>query len=147
MRVITQIIVHCSYTTPAMNIGAKWLRDIHVGENGWSDIGYHYVIRRDGKLEPGRDLDNDGDVDEEIGAHAAGFNANSIGICLVGGKRHGGASDCNFTAAQWAKLERLYLDLHAKYPKAEWIGHRDVNPGKTCPTFDVKAWVESLVTR
>jgi N-acetylmuramoyl-L-alanine amidase len=94
MRLIDTIIGHCSFTPPKMDIGAAEIRGWHVDENGWLDIGYAYVIRRNGIIELGRDLDNDGDVDEEIGAHARGFNAHSIGICVVGGMDEYGLSDC-----------------------------------------------------
>jgi len=84
MRIIDTVIVHCSATKPSMDIGVDVIRQWHMNK-GWSDIGYHYVIRRNGAVELGRDLDKDGDVDEEIGAHAYGHNATSIGICLIGG--------------------------------------------------------------
>jgi N-acetylmuramoyl-L-alanine amidase len=140
-RVISQIIVHCAYTPPSMDIGAKEIRAWHVDGNGWLDIGYHYVIRRGGQVEPGRDLDGDGDVIEEVGAHARGFNANSIGICLVGGKAEGAdRPDCNFTTAQWDALDKLVRTLTQRFSGVAVIGHRDVDPNKDCPTFDVKAW-------
>lgn len=105
MRTIDSIIIHCAYTPPGMDIGATEIRRWHVEERGWKDIGYHYVVRRDGDVEPGRDLDGDGDVVEEVGAHAAGHNAHSIGICLVGGRAEDDqAPDCNFTPAQWSSL-------------------------------------------
>jgi len=139
MRPIKQIIIHCSDTYADMDIGAKEIRDWHVNNNGWSDIAYTYVIRRNGVIEPGRDLDGDGNVEEEIGAHAYGFNATSIGICLVGGKAHPGENPVNFTAVQWSSSDWLISAMETKYPEAEVIGHCDVSP-KTCPGFNVKAW-------
>lgn len=144
MRVINQIIIHCAATKPSMDIGTADIRRWHVDGNGWSDIGYHYVVRRDGRVEKGRDLDRDGNVDEEVGAHARGFNANSIGICMVGGMAEDGGDDCNFTEAQWQSLRQLVQGLLVKYPEADVIGHRDVDPHKTCPTFDAKAWAKTL---
>lgn len=140
MREITAIIIHCADTPASMDIGASEIRRWHVEGNGWKDIGYHYVIRRNGIIETGRDLDGDGDIDEEVGAHVAGHNATTIGICLVGGKGANGTPDCNFTVNQWDALERLVSDLTARYPGAEVKGHRDLDPGKACPTFDVPAW-------
>lgn len=123
-----------------MDIGAETIRRWHM-ENGWRDIGYNYVIRRDGTRELGRDLDNDGDVIEEVGAHAFGFNANSLGICLVGGKGENGGDETNFTDAQYESLKRLLRELAWKCPGAQIVGHNDLTDAKTCPTFDVKAWV------
>ena len=105
------IIVHCSDTPKEMDIGADTIRRWHVEENGWSDIGYHFVIKRDGTVENGRGQD-------DTGAHARGYNDKSIGICMVGGK-----PNANFTAAQWVSLEDLVKNLWLEYPLAEVVGH------------------------
>lgn len=137
MREINSIIVHCSYTYPEMDIGAEEIRRWHVDGNKWVDIGYHYVIRRNGVIEPGRDL-------SRAGAHTRGHNADSVGICLVGGKARGKAQQCNFTPQQWGALENLVTDLKREYPAALIRGHNDYTASKTCPTFDAKAWGEAL---
>ena len=143
MRDITSIIVHCSDTYPDMDIGAEAIRKWHVNERGFSDIGYHYIIRRDGTLETGRDLDNDGNIDEEIGAHAYGFNANSLGICMVGGKgRKDGGPEANFTMAQYHTLVQLINKLRAAHNNPKLLGHRDVSY-KPCPSFNVQALMET----
>lgn len=133
------IVVHCSYTKPNMNIGAKEIREWHLGR-GWSDIGYNAVITRSGDIEGGRDLDNDGDFLEEIGAHVLGANSRSVGVCLVGGMDFKGDADCNFTAAQWSELYKYIEHLTTLYPEAQVVGHRDLDSGKECPCFDVKSW-------
>jgi N-acetylmuramoyl-L-alanine amidase len=133
MRKINKIIVHCSYTFPEMDIGAAEIRAWHVNDNKWRDIGYHFVIRRNGVIEDGRPL-------REAGAHVAGQNADSIGVCLVGGRGRSGRQDTNFTHAQWVALYRLVAKLENEFPGAEVAGHNDFTNGKTCPTFDVKAW-------
>ena len=78
MRKIDRIVVHCSATTPTMDIGVGTIRGWHVLERGWSDVGYHFVITRDGEVQTGRPI-------ERSGAHAKGFNKHSVGICYVGG--------------------------------------------------------------
>lgn len=130
----TKIIVHCADTPTSMDIGVREIARWHVEENGWSAIGYNWVIRRSGAIEGGRDLDNDGDFNEETGAHAKGFNTESIGICLVGGK--GGF---NFTYEQVEALKDLIDDIEDEYGPMEILGHRDLDSHKTCPSFDVKA--------
>lgn len=132
MREISNIIIHCSATPPDMNIGADQIREWHVQGNGWDDIGYHWVIRRGGTIDAGRD-------EAVQGAHAYGYNSNSIGICLVGGVDHERLPDCNYTAEQWVALEGVVLDILERYPDAAVIGHRDVS-SKDCPCFDVGAW-------
>lgn len=138
MRDINLIIIHCAATYPRMDIGVKEIRQWHMRDNGWSDIGYHYVIRRDGALETGRPL-------ERAGAHCQGKNAGSIGICLVGGleKTPAGKSvpAANFTNAQYAALHKLLQELAEKFPGAEIRGHQDF-ARKACPCFDVAAWWE-----
>lgn len=140
MRKIDAAIIHCADTYPDMDIGVEEIRRWHVEDRGWKDVGYHYIIRRDGTLENGRDLDGDGDVLEEVGAHAMGFNAHSVGICLVGGKsRKTKGPDFNFTKAQMIKLHALVSILRDMFPGIEVIGHRDVS-GKACPSFDAKSY-------
>lgn len=131
MREINKIIVHCSATKPSMNIGVNEIRQWHL-EKGWSDIGYHWVITRDGITEEGR-------PEEKSGAHAKGHNSDSIGICLVGGINETGKPDANFNVAQYLKLESLVDSIKRIYGDIEVLGHRDL-PGvtKACPCFDVK---------
>lgn len=144
-RIISLIIIHCSATKPDMDIGAKEIRVWHTAPEpqgrGWKDIGYNWVIRRDGTIENGRDLDHDGDVFEEIGAHTAGYNAHSLGICMVGGINYKGQPDSNFTPAQWKALERHVRMLKSRYPKATIHGHNEF-AAKACPSFDVQKWLK-----
>jgi N-acetyl-anhydromuramyl-L-alanine amidase AmpD len=141
------IVVHCSATTSDKDIGAHEIREWHLG-NGWSDIGYHYVIRRDGTVENGRQQ-------SIAGAHVAGFNSVSVGVCLVGGANKQGRGEDNFTLPQMQSLKKLLLDLKEDYPRAMILGHRDLSPDlnhdgkitsnewiKECPSFDVAKWLE-----
>lgn len=137
MRDIDAIVIHCAATPPDVDVGVEEIRDWHVNGNGWSDVGYHYIVRRNGMIEGGRPV-------EEPGAHAKGHNANSIGICLVGGVDAENRPDSNYTRAQWASLARIVRSLRASYPDARILGHRDL-PGvtKACPSFDAMAWAEN----
>ena len=136
MRPLRRIILHCSYTPPDMDIGVEDIRRWHVDYNKWRDIGYHYVVRRDGTVETGRPI-------AQAGAHVAGHNHDSIGICMVGGMRREGKlarPDCNYTAAQWAGLEDIVGNLIEWHPSIKDIlGHRDLAP-RECPCFDARAW-------
>lgn len=128
------IVIHCSATRAIQDIGASDIRKWHMAK-GWRDIGYHFVIRRNGKVEKGRALD-------AIGSHVAGHNANSVGVCLVGGLNNDTyAPEANYTAAQWAALKVLVADLLKKFPNAKVLGHRDfAGVKKACPCFDAKPW-------
>lgn len=129
------IIVHCSATPPGMNIGRREINEWHLNK-GWSGIGYHYVIRRDGSAELGRDI-------EEIGAHAEGYNSVSVGVCLVGGVNDKKIPEANYTEAQWKTLVTLLKKLKKKYPSARIIGHNEVAK-KACPSFNVQKWLSTV---
>lgn len=135
MRQITEIIIHCADTPAGRDDCADDIRRWHKTEHGWSDIGYHYVIDIDGTIEAGRDL-------EKAGAHCTGHNANSIGICYVGGKLFNKPADTR-TDAQKASLLLLLKYLRQRYPKAKIYGHRDFAQ-KACPCFDAKTEYKDL---
>ena len=131
------IAIHCSATGPKADIGAKDIDKWHRAK-GWACIGYHYVIRRNGTVEEGRD-------EKVIGAHVENWNAVSIGICMVGGVDADDITKAenNFTKEQFASLKQLLIDLKTRYPKAKIQGHRDFpDVKKACPSFDVKTWLK-----
>ena len=140
-RKIDKIIIHCSATPEGENYTVDQIRADHK-KQGWSDIGYHYVIGRHGELWTGRDVDIQG-------AHCLDGDGNigSIGICYIGGleQRKAGipysklkAKDTR-TLAQKASLLSLLMDLRKIYPQAKILGHRDLDThGKECPSFDAK---------
>lgn len=140
MRHKRLLVVHCADTYASMDIGSAEITKWHLAR-GWAGNGYAFIIRRCGTLELGRDLDGDGDVIEETGAHAVGFNRKSIGICLVGGRGRDEKPEANFTPQQLVTLRSLLYTLKAWNPELEVVGHCDL-PGvsKTCPNFDVKKW-------
>lgn len=133
MRAITHLVVHCSATPEGRDIDIETIRGWHK-QQGWRDVGYHYVVKLDGAVQKGR-------PDAEIGSHVAGHNATTIGICYVGGlaKDAKTAKDTR-TAAQKAALKKLLIDLKVKHPKAKIVGHRDFpKVAKACPSFDARA--------
>ncbi len=132
------IAVHCAATPAGMDIGVKEIDRWHR-QKGFLKVGYHFVIRRTGQIELGRDED-------EIGAHVQGYNAVSIGVCLVGGVDADDVSKAenNFTEEQFSTLRTLLERLQIQYPDAEVLGHRDFpDVAKACPSFDVRAWLKS----
>lgn len=131
MRKINELIVHCSATPEGRDIKTETIRDWHVNGNHWKDIGYHYVIELDGSIHKGR-------PEEEIGAHCSGHNANSIGVCYVGGVAKDGKTPKDTrTDAQKQSLLKLLKELKVKYPNATIHGHREF-AAKACPSFDAK---------
>lgn len=129
MRKLTRIIIHCADTPANMDVGVAEIRQWHEAR-GWADVGYHYVVRRNGHIEPGRAV-------EVVGAHAYKNNGDTIGICLVGGR-----PGFNFTFSQLVATKQLIEDLRETYGPLKVIGHRDVDAGKNCPTFDASILFE-----
>lgn len=128
-RRIDAIVVHCTASKPDVDLTAQDVRTIHKRQ-GWSDIGYHYLIRLDGRIELGRDVDI-------IGAHVEGHNAHTIGVCYVGGLDKNGKPYDTRTENQKASLLSLLMMLRKTYPKAVIKGHRDYpNVKKACPCFN-----------
>jgi len=126
------IVIHCAATKASMDIGLTEIRKWHVQDNGWRDVGYHYIIRRNGEVELGRSI-------RDTGAHAAGYNHKSVGLCMVGGMAEDNSAENNFTAQQWTALLDLVKQLKADYPEADVIGHNEISE-KECPSFDVQKW-------
>ena len=132
------IVVHCSATPARMDIGVEEIRKWHL-QRGFIDIGYHFVIRRDGRWERGR-------REDAVGAHVYGKNGHSIGVCMVGGLTADGKEpEDNFTAAQWSTLEEFvgWYGDH-EYQGALVAGHNELDANKACPCFSVDAWLHSI---
>jgi len=125
MREINRIIIHCAATPNGVDFTAADIDGWHR-ERGWRCIGYHHVIRPNGNVEPGRPI-------EEVGAHVRGYNKDSIGICMIGTDR--------FKHYQWMSLKQSLLSLSSRFPDATVHGHNEFDSHKTCPGFDVQAWI------
>ena len=130
-RKIKEIIVHCSATREGRDYTVDDIRKWHK-KRGFSDIGYHYVIYRNGTIHNGRDVDL-------VGAHCTAHNAYSIGICYIGGcsRIDGLTPKDTRTNEQRESLISLLKELKKKYPFAKIYGHRDF-ANKACPSFDAK---------
>lgn len=141
MRPINGIIVHCTATRAnwwpdrsaedKMEECRKW----HVEDNGWSDIGYHYLIDRDGTVTEGRPV-------EKAGAHAKGRNSDTIGVALWGG--HGSNEQDqfhdHFTGEQDGALRKLIARLRQEHGDLTVDGHNQF-AAKACPGFHVPSWL------
>jgi len=129
---VRHLVVHCSATPADRDLSVTDIDRMHR-DRGFIKVGYHYVIKRAGYVQPGRAL-------AERGAHVEGHNATSVGICLIGGVNSKLRPEANFTEAQYGSLQVLLLDLEQTFPNATVVGHRDLFAGKACPSFDVKKW-------
>lgn len=136
MRQIKEIIIHCSATPEGRDITVDTIRQWHK-QRGFRDIGYHYIIYRDGSVHVGR-------LESQQGAHCTGHNANSIGICYIGGmERDMSEPKDTRTLAQCKALVDLCRELKRKYPSATIHGHNEF-ANKACPSFNVRQWKEEV---
>ncbi|WP_321423793.1 N-acetylmuramoyl-L-alanine amidase [uncultured Bacteroides sp.] len=142
MREINLIVIHCSATRSDRNITAQDINAAHK-VRGFSSWGYHYYIRKNGKVEPMRSVD-------EVGAHARGYNAKSIGVCYEGGLDTNGKPADTRTLSQQIALHALVSNLLKEHSGCKVVGHRDLSPDKNyngiidpwervkeCPCFSV----------
>ena len=139
---IHTIIVHCSATKEGVWVDAKDIDGWHKAR-GWSGVGYHRVIRLDGSVEQGRPY-------TKRGAHVAGNNTNTIGICMIGGLDEFGTPKNTFTDEQFHALMAEIINIRTFCNISQIKGHRDFSPDlngdglitpdewvKQCPCFDV----------
>lgn len=130
-RSIDEIIFHCTATPEGRDVTAADVRAWHRAQ-GWSDIGYHYLVRLDGTIEMGR-------PEAKIGAHVIGHNTGTLGVVYAGGVDVDWQPKDTRTAAQKAALILVRDALRAKYPAIKKVsGHRDY-AAKDCPSFNVHA--------
>lgn len=131
MRKISEIIIHCTATPRGQHVTTEQIRECHVKQNGWNDIGYHYIIDLDGAVHKGR-------PDEVAGAHCLGHNSQSIGVAYVGGVEADGRPADTRTPEQKHSLRTLVGMLLRKYPESTVHGHNEF-AAKACPSFNVAA--------
>lgn len=142
MRAINRIVIHCTATKEGVDCDVKYIRGLHLAR-GFRDIGYHFLIHIDGKIERGRPWDI-------AGAHAKGYNSDSIGIAYVGGIDENGTPKDTRTVAQIHALRASVEIIKAQYPMVKVVGHRDLSVDlngdgvisrnewmKMCPSFQV----------
>ena len=130
MRKIDTIVIHCTATPEGMDYPLGSLRADHL-KRGFTDIGYHFYVRKDGIVQAGRPL-------KMTGAHAKGHNAHSIGVCYEGGLDANRKPKDTRTEAQKASLVTL-LKMLLKQNEGIYriVGHRDFpDVKKDCPCFD-----------
>ncbi len=126
------ITVHCSATPPQQDVGVAEIRRWHK-KRGWRDVGYHFVIRRNGDVELGRPL-------SQTGAHVKGHNKGNIGICMVGGCNAELQPEDNFTLAQRKALFGLMAALQEQFLISDENvkGHKDWGVNKACPVLKLR---------
>ena len=111
-----RIILHHA---AAQNCSAEDIHRWHLN-NGWSGAGYHFLVKKDGKVYRLR-------PEDKVGAHAYGSNYNSIGICF-----EGNYMEEDMPEAQKAAGQELVAYLKNKYNITTVQKHKDVC-ATSCP--------------
>ena len=126
------ITVHCSATPPKQDVDVAEIRRWHK-KKGWRDVGYHFVIRRNGDVQLGRPL-------SQTGAHVKGHNRGNIGVCMVGGCNTELQPEDNFTLAQRKALFGLMAALQEQFLISDENvkGHKDWGGNKACPVVKLR---------
>lgn len=129
MRKITEIIIHCSATIEGKDYTVADIDRWHK-QRGFQMVGYNYIIRINGTIERGRPI-------EMVGAHCAGHNRNSIGICYIGGLSKEGAPKDTRTTQQRKAMLSLLEQLCKEFPGVTIHTHNEF-ANKSCPCFKIK---------
>lgn len=137
-RPINKIILHCTATQEGVDYSVASIRRDHIRQ-GWKDIGYHYVIYRDGTVNTGRDVNI-------VGSHCSGHNTGSIGISYVGGVDKKGKPKDTRTPQQKAALKKLVRSLMNLYglTLSNVYCHNSFTNAKACPSFSRSAFMKEM---
>jgi N-acetylmuramoyl-L-alanine amidase len=137
VRELNRIILHCTATPSWREVSVDEIRRWHVEGNGWSDIGYHYVILLDGTIARGRPLD-------VAGAHVKGHNKDSVGVVYVGGTDVTGQPQDTLNSNQLFSLYKVVTSLRNLFGPLTLHGHNEFSD-KACPSFIVSEKLPYLV--
>ena len=146
MKSLKYLVIHCTDTPEGREISADDIRRWHLVERGWHQVGYTDMIHLDGRVERLVENNDDAYVDGwEITNGALGHNSHSRHVVYVGGRARNNRTPADTrTPAQVEALTRIIKKFNELAPNAKIIGHRDLNKGKACPSFDVKAFVKEI---
>ncbi|NDV83824.1 N-acetylmuramoyl-L-alanine amidase [Bacteroides sp. 51] len=122
------IMLHCT-ATPAERVLTREDIDRYHRERGFREIGYHFIIHQDGRVEEGRAL-------SQAGAHCKGWNYTAIGVAYIGGTDKQGNPKDTRTEAQKEAIVRLIEGLKSLFAIKRVLGHNEVS-AKACPCYDV----------
>lgn len=150
MAKLKYLVIHCTATPEGREVTAAEIKQWHTAPpprgRGWRQVGYTDIFHLDGRCERLVGNNEDAQVDPwEMTNGAAGFNAVSRHIVYVGGVGSDGKPKDTRTALQKSEMARYVREFHRRHPDVKIIGHRDLNKGKACPSFNVAAWCKQIL--
>lgn len=141
MAEIKNMVWHCSDTPASFDVTEDHIIQWHIKERGWSRVGYHALVQRDGTLKIMIPFDRDSNVSyDELANGARGFNSNSLHFCWAGGK----GNDDNRTDEQKKTMEAITKMMVMLWPKLKVLGHQQINSYKYCPSFNTPIWCREI---
>lgn len=150
MARLKYLVIHCTATPEGREVSSADIRRWHTspvsqGGRGWKQVGYTDLVHLDGKVERLVGNNEDANVDAwEVTNGAAGYNSVSRHIVYAGGCDRQMQPKDTRTAAQKEALASYVRDFHRRFPNVRIVGHRELNSGKACPSFDVQAWLKEI---
>lgn len=144
------LVIHCTATPAGREVYSDEIRRWHTapvsaGGRGWKQVGYSVLFHLNGGVEQLVPNNDDDVVDPwEVTNGAAGYNSRSMHICYVGGVDSSGTPRDTRTADQRRSMGRWIRRFRTSHPDVRIVGHHDLNPGKSCPSFDVREWLRGL---
>ena len=150
MAALKYLVIHCTATPEGREVSAADIRRWHTSPppsgRGWKQVGYTDMFHLDGRVERLVGNNEDAEVDPwERTNGAVGFNSVSRHIVYVGGCAADGKTPKDTrTLLQRNEMARYVREFHARHPEVKVIGHHDLNPGKSCPSFDVARWLKDI---
>lgn len=156
MARLRYLVIHCTATPEGREVTSAEIRHWHCDPkpkgNGWKQVGYTDMFHLNGGCERLVDNNEDANVDPwEVTNGAAGYNGISRHIVYVGGlENRPGVPYKDLkpkdtrTDAQMKAMEKYVKNFHRKHPEVRIVGHRELNPSKDCPSFQVREWLRNI---
>lgn len=148
MARLKYLVIHCTATPEGREVSASDIRRWHTspvsrGGRGWKQVGYTDLVHLDGSVERLVGNNEDAEVDPwEVTNGARGYNSVSRHIVYAGGCDSRMKPKDTRTEAQKKSLAAYVRDFHRRFPGVRIVGHRELDSGKACPSFDVQAWLK-----
>ncbi|MEU0990025.1 peptidoglycan-binding protein [Streptomyces sp. NPDC005953] len=121
----TGFAVHYSAGPPTQSL--RSIQNFHMDGRNWPDIGYNFLVDRNGRIYEGRGW-------LSIGAHATGYNTTHIGVCFIG-------SDGDATPAAKNAIRALYYAANKNVGRVLTATYHGAIGSTSCPGADLRNWV------
>lgn len=150
MSQLRRLVIHCTATPEGREVSSSDIRHWHTdpvskGGRGWKQVGYTDLIHLDGAVERLVGNNEDMEVDPwEVTNGARGYNSTSRHVVYAGGCDSKMRPKDTRTDAQKAALAAYVSDFHRRFPAVLIVGHNELDKGKACPSFDVRAWLKTI---